>query len=291
MAYKTLGEASDTITIPAGQQINFLNFPNNTSIVLTFYINNAKDLPPNNSPGINIENANVAVSLTDGRFGNTNQFELDVYRFGKYLENYPINNIVLKNNFPLDIQIFYQYVIKEYSEYYSPLIQDLTQLQLTPNIQTDSLTPGTNFRFFGDLSTISFSGFSLADTFYILDQQTVGTSSTSTGHVIIPWTNFYSSTYSPPALGGTNDNTLYQFSVDSATQSLPSSATLTYADANFIEMDFFSPLSLSATSLSMALVYNTASNDFSVTGTQTLSAFATKFNAVPARGANVLVTS
>lgn len=291
MTFRTLGEASNIITLTPGQQLNFLQFPNDTSIVMTFYINNSTSLPPSNAPGISLSNASISVSLTDWKYGNTNTFELDVYRFGKYIENYPINNIILTNNFPVNVEIFYQYVIKEYSAYYSPLIQDLTQLQLAPSIITDSLTGGTNFRFFGGLSSISFANFPSGAQFYILDQQGVGTSSTSSGTALIPWTSTYTEPLNAPALGGIEDSTVYSFAIDSTTTGLPGSATISNEDVNFIEMDFFSPLSLSTTSLSIPLVYDSTANDFKASGTQTLSAYATYFTAVPARGANVILST
>ena len=217
---KTIGEYETTITIDAFQTTTRIAaLPNNTLAVATIYIYNTQDLPTN-SPDT------VDLVVTDWTNGNVSTFELNQFKYGKYIENYPISIITISNNYPVAVQIYVQYIVKTYNPYLSPLIQDFTQLELVPTIIAQGYTGGTNFRFYNSLSNISFSGFSIGDLFYILDQQVLGTSATSTGYVTVQWTSVYTLNIGVSALGTAEDSTSYVFNVDSTTQALPSSAAI-----------------------------------------------------------------
>lgn len=274
---KTIGEYETTITIDAFQTTTRIAaLPNNTLAVATIYIYNTQDLPTN-SPDT------VDLVVTDWTNGNVSTFELNQFKYGKYIENYPISIITISNNYPVAVQIYVQYIVKTYNPYLSPLIQDFTQLELVPTIIAQGYTGGTNFRFYNSLSNISFSGFSIGDLFYILDQQVLGTSATSTGYVTVQWTSVYTLNIGVSALGTAEDSTSYVFNVDSTTQALPSSATQSKATMNWVVMDFYSSMTISSTPSTIVLTYNTTTNTWEGTATQTISAYAAKLTSIPAQ--------
>ena len=274
---KTIGEYETTITLtPFQTTTRIAALPDNTLTVATIYIYNTQDLPTNSPDTIDLV-------ITDWTNGNVSTFELNQFKYGKYLENYPISIITISNNYPVSVQIYIQYIVKTYNAYLSPLIEDFTQLELVPTIITQGYTGGTNFRFYNSLSNISFSNFNLNDLFYILDQQVLGTSSTAAGYVIVPWTSTYTLNIGVSALGTAEDSTSYVFNVDTTTQSLPSSATQSNASMNWVVMDFYSSMTISSTPSTIVLTYNTTTNTWEGTATQTISAYAAKLTSIPAQ--------
>ena len=262
---KTIGSDQSTITLQSLQQIsNFIIFPPNTMVVATFYINNQQDIPSGAS-------GNVIISLTDSLSGTVSNITLDNYVYGKYLENYPITNITLKNTYAFQIEIYFQYTLKEYSEYSNPVIQDLTELLLIPTIILNSLTATTNFRYYGPINNFITTNFNIGNTFYILNQQVYGSSSTSAGYVQVPYTSNYTENINVSALGAAEDANLYYFTVDSTTKGLPGTATQSNAILNWMEVDFYSSLYIKYTTTTFDIIYNSITNTFGLASNTSLS--------------------
>lgn len=284
-SYVTLGEYETTLTIPPGQQ-NYVvaTFPPNTVISTTYYIANTTDIPTGSTD-------EFVVGWTDWTNAQHSSVNLDSYKYGKYMENYPLQQITVSNNFPVTIQFYLQYIIKSYYEYYSPDVQDLTQLQLNTVIVTEGLTGGTNFRFMNGISSISFTGFPASSLFYILDQQIIGTSISAAGTGKIPWTAQYSEQLSVAAVGYNEDINVYSFNVDSTTSALPGSVSNTNSTWNWIVMDFFSPLAITPVTVSgTAIYYNSTSGEFEADIVTSETNCAYYFNAVGAPFTNLTVS-
>ena len=253
------------VTLSPNQTINnYMIFPPDTMLVATFYINNQTDIPAGST-------GEVKILILDSKTGHSSVITLNSYVYGKYIENYPMTNITFTNTYSVDIEIYFQYTLKDYSKYSNPVIQDLTELLLIPNVVTNSLTGGTNFRYYGSISDFSFSNFSVGDTFYVLDQQVYGTSSTSAGYVKVPYVSNYTENINVSALGAAEDANLYFFTVDSTTLDLPSSVTTSYAEMNWVKIDFYSPLYISYTTQTLDIVYDSTTNEFTLSTGSDLS--------------------
>lgn len=262
---KSISSEQTIITLQPNQQLtNYMIFPPDTMIVATFYINNQQDIPSGAT-------GNVVISLTDARSGQTSQILLNSYVYGKYLENYPATNITLINNYNVQIQIYFQYTLKQYSEYSNPVIQDLTELLLIPTVIVNSLTASTNFRYYGSINNFSLANFNIGDSFYVLMQQVYGTSSTSAGYVQVPYTANYTENINVSALGAAEDANIYYFTVDSVTKQLPGSITQSNAVMNWVQIDFYSPLLIQYTTQTFDIIYNAATNTFSLAANTSLN--------------------
>ncbi len=262
---QTIGSEQQVITLEPLQSLdNYIIFPPDTMIVATFYINNQQDIPAGAT-------GNITILLTDARSGHTSKLILNSYIYGKYIENYPATNISFTNNYNVEIEIYFQYTLKQYSKYANPVIQDLTQLLLIPTVIVNSLTPSTNFRYYGSLNNTNWSNMPIGATFYVLDQQVYGTSSTSAGYVQIPYTANYTENINVSALGAAEDANLYYFTVDSTTLKLPGSATQSNAVLNWLKMDFYSPLYIVYTTQTFNIIYNSSLNAFTLSTNTSLN--------------------
>ena len=264
VAVKSIASEQTIITIKPGETLNNLYiFPDNTMLVATFYINNQQDIPSGST-------GNITISLTDARSGHNSQITLNSYIYGRYLENYPVSSISITNNYTVEIEIYFQYTLKEYSPFANPVIQDLTELLIIPTVLVNSLTGGTNFRYYGSLSNTNWSNMPIGASFYVLDQQVYGTSSTSAGYVQVPYTANYTENINVSALGASEDANTYYFIVDSTTQQLPGSATQSNAEMNWLKIDFYSPLYIKYTTQTYNIIYNSTNNDFEIASNTSL---------------------
>jgi len=264
VAVKSIASEQTIITIEPGETLNNLYiFPDNTMLVATFYINNQQDIPSGST-------GNIIISLTDSRSGHNSQITLNSYIYGRYLENYPVSSISITNNYTVEIEIYFQYTLKEYSQFANPVIQDLTELLIIPTVLVNSLTGGTNFRYYGSLSNTNWSNMINGASFYVLDQQVYGTSSTSAGYVQVPYTSNYTENINVSALGASEDANIYYFQVDSTTTQLPTSATQSNANMNWLKMDFYSPLYIKYSTQTYNIIYNSTNNDFEVASNTSL---------------------
>ena len=279
--FTTLGEYENTITLPANSTNQLIqSFNNDTSVVMTIYIENPLEIPLGATQ-------NVTMQVQSWQNGLNAVMTLDQYNYGKYFENYPIGSFYLQNNFNVPITIYIQYIIKSYYEYFSPLVQDLTELTLTQRTLTGCLTAGTNFRYYGGISGFSGTNIPLDAIIYVLDQQVSGTSGSAAGSVTVPWTASYSEHLTTPALGAAEDNSDYIFQVDSTTQALPGNVTSSNATMNWAEVDFWSPITISNTVGSEAITYNTTNNDWECSTTFSYSAYSTYMTSLPAKAATI----
>jgi hypothetical protein len=144
------------------------------------------------------------------------------------------------NTYSIDITLYIQYTIIQYSPYYSPVIQDLTQLILTPNIITNSLTGGCNFRYYGPISGLIMANFPIGTAFYVLDQQVEGTSDVTAGSVQVPWANNYTENINVAAAGAAEDNNTYAFITDATSQQIPNNVLSSNAKMNWVKVDYYS---------------------------------------------------
>jgi len=264
VAVKSIASEQTIITVEPGETLNNLYiFPDNTMLVATFYINNQQDIPSGST-------GNIIINLTDSKSGHNSQITLNSYIYGRYLENYPISSISITNNYTVEIEIYFQYTLKEYSQFANPVIQDLTELLIIPTVLVNSLTGGTNFRYYGSLSNTNWSNMINGASFYVLDQQVYGTSSTSAGYVQVPYTANYTENINVSALGASEDANIYYFTVDSTTTQLPTSATQSNASMNWLKMDFYSPLYIKYTTQTYNIIYNATNNDFEVASNTSL---------------------
>ncbi len=242
----TLGSYETTLSLKANQT-NFLwsSFTPNTALSGTIYLSNTSQIPLGSTQNVNL----TFVSWIDGQ---QSVISLDNYKFGIFVSNLPIGNLYIQNNYPVQISLYIQYTLKQYSDLLAPSIQNLTQLSLQPVVITPTLSAGTNFRFQGVLNNFVSSAIPLSTSFYVLDQQAIGTSSTATGSVSIPWVSNYTETLSVPALGSSEDNTTYSFVCDSITHNLPTSATQTNSSVNWVVIDYSTNLAIANFTISNA---------------------------------------
>jgi hypothetical protein len=276
---KTLYSGQDVITVGANSTTqNLLIFPPNTLVSATFYIENPQDIPT----GSTME---FVISMSSWINGSTTKINLDSYNYGKYFEDFPMSNINLINNFPVAINLYYQYSVKQYGDYFNSVVQDLTQLLFIPNVTTAALTGGTNFRYYGTIANLNLSGSPSLPTgtqFYVLDQQIIGTSSSVTGSVSVPWTTSYTENINVAASGASEDSNTYSFTVDADTLGIPGNVTSTNAIMNWVKMDFYSPLSVTLTNGSVNIVYNATTNEFEMDDAVSVSYYSSYLNFVGA---------
>ncbi len=262
---KSIASEQLIITLQPGESLNnYMIFPPNTMVVATFYINNQQDIPSGAT-------GDIEISIIDSTTGYNSQITLNSYVYGKYLENYPITNVSFKNTYNVEIDIYFQYTLKQFSKYSNPVIQDLTELLLIPTVTVNSLTSGTNFRYYGSINDFLTTNFLVGNTFYVLDQQVYGTSSTSAGYVQVPYTSNYTENINVSALGAAEDANIYYFTVDSTTLKLPDSVVASNATMNWIKVDFYSPLYITYTTPTLDIVYNSTLNAFTLASGTTLT--------------------
>ena len=270
--YAVIGENEKTFTLQPNQTTPIqISFNPQTLISGTIYIENTQDIPLGDTTD------SIKVSFVDWRNGLESHFNLTSYNYGKYIENYPIQYIYLTNSFPVSMTIYFQYSIKKYYEFYTPVIQDLTQLTLAPSIVTPQLEGGTNFRYTDSLAKLDFSNFPLGVTVYITNQYFASTSSTTTGSVTVPYTATFTENMPVGALGVASDQNIYPIVIDTTTQKLPDSATSTDATETFLQMDFFSPITVTFTAKTFDITYNSDTNTFGFADTFTVQTTATYF--------------
>ncbi len=277
-APRVLGEGEETITLPPfSDNVLVAQFPVDTTISATIYISNTEDIPYGTPD-------KVKLTIVDWTNSQQSTFSLDSYNYGKYIENYPIQFIYIQNGMPSTMQIYFQYIEKEYYEYSLPVIEDLTQLQSQIVYVTEGLIPSTNFKFAGPISNLDMSNFPIGTTFYLIDAQLYGTSSSNAGYVTVKWTSTYTETYDVGALGANEDPNLYVLTVDSTTQQIPGSVTSSYADMNWVAIEYFSPLNITYSSTTFPIVYNPTTGTFGVSSSSSLSFTANSayLNTVPA---------
>ena len=262
---KSISSSQQIITLQPGELLNnYIIFPPKTMVVATFYINNQQDIPSGAT-------GSILLTIIDSNSGQSSQITLNDYVYGKYLENYPMTNVSFKNTYNVVIDVYFQYTLKEYSKYSNPVIQDLTELLLIPTVIVNSLTAGTNFRYYGSINDFVTTNFNIGDTFYVLDQQVYGTSSTSAGYVQVPYTSNYTENINVSALGAAEDDNIYYFTVDSTTQELPTSIVSSNAEMNWVKIDFYSPLYISYTTQTFDIVYNSTLNAFTLSSGSSLT--------------------
>jgi hypothetical protein len=275
-----LGEAEQELTIPANSASTmYFSFQSQTLISTTFYIENTSNIP--------LTGTILTMNIVDWRTSQQNIFNLTAYRYGEYIENYPIGQIFIQNVSNAAVQLYIQYTIKQYSDVFNPTIQDLTQLVLVPSVITQSLTPTTNFRYFGALLNLTMSGFPIGGTIYVLDQQVIGTSASASGFIGVPWTSNYTEPINVAALGASEDDAEYIFTVDSTTIQVPTNITATNAVMNWVNMDFFSPLGITITSGNSAILFNASTGEFECDNNISLSYWATYLPALGAPLTNI----
>ena len=282
--YAVLAEKELEINLSANSSMgNTISFKPNTLVSLTLYIENTNDIPLGSTN-------NVTVSYIDWKYSTESNYTLDDYKYGRYFENYPIQSISFQNNYPVQITIYLQYILKQYFDFYSPVVNDLTQLQLTPSIVTPQLMGGTNFRYYGTLANMNLSKFPIGSTSYLMNQQVVGTSGTSTGSVSVPYTDIFTENLSVGALGTTQDTNEYPIVTDSTTIQVPSNVTSTNATMNWVQLDFYSPVALTVTSSSVPIIYDNITGTWVSNTPITINANAKYLPIVPAVGALITIT-
>ncbi|MGC8580431.1 MAG: hypothetical protein ACP5MB_10300 [bacterium] len=266
-AYDVIGEDELTVTIPANTTtpLQVLAFNPDTLFSGTIYISNTQNIPLGATQ-------NIMLYFLDWKNSVMNTLTLDNYKYGRYFENYPIQTIAFVNNYPVDLNIYIQYSIKKYYEFYSPVVQDLTQLQLTPSIITPSLLGGTNFLFSNSIANLNVSNIPLNSTIYVIQQQVYGTSSTAPGSVTISWNGLLTLNLPVSALGTYTDSNEYPVVVDSTTQALPGSVTSTNASLNWVQVELFSPIAIKTTTNSIPIIYNSKTNTFALASSASISA-------------------
>ncbi len=281
---KVLGEKETYIILEPFSKNNIIaQFPPNTSISFSLYINNTSDIPYGTPD-------KVVCSYIDWTNSQQSVFNLDAYNYGKYFENYPVQYLYVKNNMPVTMKLYFQYIEKQFYEYSEPIIQDLTQLQLTNIYVTTSLLGGCNFKYAGLLSDLNMSTFPIGTLFYLLDFQVYSTSSTLTGAVTVPWVADYKINYQVGALGVNEDPNLYTFIADTTTQLIPSSTTSNNAIANWSMIEFYSNMSMSATDGSKAIVYNQTNKQYELIDNITTQCYSSILNNAYAVGADIKIT-
>lgn len=254
----TLGEYSKTITLTPNQEsLLLIQMLPNTMISLTMYISNLADVPIGSTNTIDF-------TLSDWTNGLTSTFTCDNNSYGKILSNFPVATIVATNNFPVSIQLFIHYIIKDYDSTATPEFSDILVQQFPATITTNALTAGTNFRYFGTLANLNLSGMPAGESLYILDQQVYGTSSTVAGYVTVPYSGTETITINCPALGTTDWTTEYLITTDTTTQSVPGNATSSNAVMNWVVMDFNSPIAASFTTITTQTLGYYAGNYFEI---------------------------
>lgn len=259
-----LGESETEVNIPPFTNYTLAMFPTNTLISSTLYISNTNDIPYGTTD-------KVKVMIVDWKDSQESTFNLDSYNYGKYIINYPIQYLYVYNGMPVTMTIYFQYIEKEYYEYNYPAIEDLTQLQTQLVYVTSSLLAGTNFKFAGALSDLNMSDFPLNSTFYVLDFQLYGTSSTSAGSVSLSWNSTSKYTINVGALGVNEDANTYTYTTDSTTQTIPTNATSTDAVANWIVVEYYSPLNITYSKSTIPIVYNATNGNFEVASDTSIS--------------------
>ena len=265
----TLASEEKTVTVSAGAQLQpVYTGTSNTLTSMTLYISNAYALASNNL---------LDIYVTTWDTGVTTHLQLGQYRYGLYVENMPVGNISITNNTSVTVQVYLQTTLKQYAEPYNTAFQILTQLILLPTVVTQTLTGGTNFRYQGAISGLTFNTgtFPNGQTFYVLDQQVIGTSSSAAGSVSVPWSSKYTENLSVPSLGSSEDSTLYALVADSTTQLIPSNVVSTNASMNFVRMDFYSPMNETLTNGNVNIVYNTSTQEFECDDNITASYYST----------------
>jgi hypothetical protein len=284
---KVLGENELTITLPPFSENTLIaSFPVDTTVSFTLYIQNTTDIPYGTSD-------KVELTIVDWLYSQQSEFSLDSYNYGKYIENYPVQYIYMQNNMPTTMQIYFQYIIKQYYQYSLPVIEDLTQLQ-TQNIYiTEGLIGGNNFKFAGPISSLNMANFPIGTTFYLLDAQIYSTTSASTGSVTVKWNSTSTFVYQVAALGVNEMATLWTFTVDSTTQGIPGNTTSSDAALNWVVIEYFSPLNITYTTQTFPLIYNSATNTFQVASNSSLlvNANSSYLNTVPAPFTQFAITS
>jgi hypothetical protein len=258
-----VGESEVTVSIPPFTNYTLAMFPPDTQISATLYISNSNDIPYGTTD-------KVKVMIVDWKDSQESTFNLDSYNYGKYIVNYPLQYIYIYNGMPVTMSIYFQYIEREYYEYNYPSIEDLTQLQTQLVYVTSALLPGTNFKFASALSDLKMSDFPLNSTFYVLDFQLYGTSSTSAGSVSLSWNSTSKYTINVGALGVNEDANTYTYTTDSTTQTIPGNATSTDAVANWVVVEYYSPLNITYTKSTIPIVYDSTTETFGV-GSSSLS--------------------
>ena len=226
----------------------------------------------------------IQLYLTTWDTGVTTKLQLSQYQFGLYIENMPIGLITIINTTTVTVSVYVQSTTKQYAEPYNTAFQILTQLIFQPTTVTQTLTGGTNFRYQGSLANISMSSMVTGTTFYILNQQVIGTSGSAAGYVTVPWTATYDETLTVASLGAASDTNLYSFTTDSSSQGIPGNVTSSNASMSWVVVDFYSQLSLTVSDNTVAIVYNGSNSDFECSTTETVTCVSTTMSNVAAPG-------
>lgn len=223
------------ITLSAGQTYKFeISTPNLMN--LTIRIANSTQLS---------ENTTLKVYFHNYKTMNAIYYTLTPNRYGVFIDNKPLDYIIFENlDEELTLDVYMEYLIKNYHEPFQEEVQFITVIQELPPPPSTQLFQGTNQRYNGTLADATFLESVPLDTYMAVRQiNSVSTSIEDIGIVEIPLAGnmTYHANLAPGSYiqyGQNSTSEIVVFTADSVTQQLPSSATQSYATTNQIVIDY-----------------------------------------------------
>lgn len=277
---KVIGIQVEIFTL-APNETKIFEFNNPTLVNGTIRIENESNIPPNTI--LNLDMLNVGDSILQN-------YQLTNQRYGIYFDDKPLYYARFINNNQTSIQVYFEYLLKPFREIQNEIVQWITQLNTvgTPNTQT--LYSGTNNRYQGTLSGATFLSSAAIGTFMAVRAiNASGSSSTTYGTVDIAFNNFLQFHANLEPLGGLNlTKQTIAFEVDSTTNLLPTSATLSNATVTFIMIDYLFSFTVTMSFPSITINNGNTSSSISFSG-QVFSYYFTNPN-LPLNNTNISLT-
>ena len=129
---------------------------------------------------------------------------------------------------------------KPISEYPNEIVQFITQINTSQPPNNQALYQGSNNRYTGTLANATFlQSVPIGTPMAVRQINAQNTSSSAVGFVTIPWAENFTFNANIEPLGIINFTTTFAFHTDAITNQLPSSATLTNTDVNYVMIDYY----------------------------------------------------
>jgi len=225
----------ERITLAPGTTKRF-DFPVPNLINCTIRIENSTQLSNSTVLKIYFENYDTH---------NVTYYTLTPDRYGVYIDNKPLDYIIFENLSPnLYIDVYFEYLLKEYFEPYEEAIQFITVIQTLPPPPSNQLFQGTNNRYTGTLSNATFlQSVPIGTPMAVRVINSISTSTTSVGIIEIPLAAnlTYHADIAPASYavyGQAQTGEIIVFNADSITNQLPASATQSNATVQDFIIDY-----------------------------------------------------
>ncbi|MEM3844854.1 MAG: hypothetical protein QXU98_04045, partial [Candidatus Parvarchaeota archaeon] len=168
----------EKITLNPGEKKR-MDFPTPNLINATIRISNTSQIS---------EDTQMKVYFDDYMTNSLVYYTLNANRYGVYIDNKPLDYIIFENlDQTLYIDVYFEYLIKEYFEPYEEVVQFITVIQELAPPPTYQLFQGTNQRYTGTLSNATFlQSVPLGTTMAVRAINSESTSTTEVGIVEIP---------------------------------------------------------------------------------------------------------